>query len=96
MLLILVALAAGVIIGAGRLLPEALLARLPGLMTITLLLLLVVLGAQIGGNRELLAGLPALGWRATVIGMLTIAGSLAAILLVARWLDLADGDGEGK
>jgi prepilin signal peptidase PulO-like enzyme (type II secretory pathway) len=94
--LILFALAAGVIIGAGSFLPASWLARLPKLTTITLLLLLVVLGAQIGSSSELLAGLPVLGWRAAVFGGLTIAGSLAAILLVGRWFDLADGDGEGE
>lgn len=92
---VIVALAAGMIIGGCRLLPPAWLARLPRLMTFTLFLLLFVLGAQIGGNDELMAGLPLLGWRAVVIAAFAVAGSLAALLLAIRWFKLAGPGEEG-
>ncbi len=78
---IILALAAGIAVGAARLLPAAWSTRLGRLMTATLFVMLAALGAQIGANRELLANLPALGWRAAVISALSIAGSVAALWL---------------
>jgi hypothetical protein len=90
MWLIIVALAAGVAVGACRLLPAAWSALLGRVMTAALFLMLAALGAQIGANRELLANLPALGGRAVVISILSIAGSVAALALVGKRFRLAD------
>lgn len=89
MWLIVVALAAGVAAGASRLLPAAWLAGLGRVMAGTLFVMLAALGAQIGANRELLANLAALGWRAAVISAFSIAGSVAVLYLVVRRLGLA-------
>lgn len=86
---IIAALAAGCAIGACRLLPAAWTARLGRVMTVVLFVMLAALGAQIGANRELLAHLPALGWQAAVISILSVAGSVAVLLLVARHTGLA-------
>lgn len=90
MWLIIVALGAGLAAGAGRLLPAAWSGRLDRMMTVTLFAMLVALGAQIGANGELLANLPALGWRAAVISILSIIGSIAALWLVVQHYRLAD------
>jgi hypothetical protein len=94
MWLIILALAAGIAVGACRRLPPAWLAALPRLMTGTLFLLLFILGAQIGGNSQLMASLPLLGWRAAVISACTIGGSLAVLLLAARWYGLTAKEDE--
>lgn len=91
MWVIIVALAAGVALGAGRLLPATWLAGLGRLMTATLFVMLAALGAQIGADRELLANLGPLGWRAFVISALSVAGSIAALYLAAKTLRLPGG-----
>ncbi len=88
---IIVALAAGVALGACRLLPAGWLAVLGRLMTATLFVMLAALGAQIGADRELLANLGPLGWRAFVISALSVAGSIVALCLAAKNLRLPGG-----
>lgn len=95
MWIIIVALAVGILLGAGRLLPAPWLAPLGRLMTATLFLMLVALGAQIGANRELLADLGPLGWRAFVISALSVAGSIAVLYLVVRACSLSAKPPEG-
>lgn len=84
MWLIIIALAAGVIIGACGLLPAGWHKKFDRVMTITLYIMLAALGAQIGGNQELLANLGLLGWQALVISVFSIAGSVAALWLATR------------
>lgn len=91
MWVIIVALAAGLAVGACRLLPAARLAFLGRLMTATLFVMLAVLGAQIGADRELLANLGPLGWRAFVISILSVAGSVVALSFTAKHLRLPAG-----
>lgn len=62
-------------------------------MNITLFIMLAALGAQIGANRELLVNLPSLGWRAAVISALSIAGSVVALRLTAKYLEPSAGPG---
>jgi hypothetical protein len=95
MWIIIAALAAGILHGAGRLLPAPWLLPLGRLMTATLFVMLVVLGAQIGANRELLANLGPLGWRAFVISALSVAGSVAALYIVVRTCRLGAEPPEG-
>ncbi|HWQ60725.1 MAG TPA: LysO family transporter [Negativicutes bacterium] len=94
MWIIIVALAAGIAVGAARPLSAAWSARLGRAMTATLFLMLAALGAQIGADRELLANLPSLGWRAAVISALSIAGSVAALCFVVDRFRLAAGPAE--
>ncbi|MDT8902964.1 LysO family transporter [Anaeroselena agilis] len=93
---IIVALAAGIALGASRLLPAARLGSLGRLITATLFIMLVALGAQIGANRELLANIGPLGWRAFVISVLSVAGSVAALYIVARHIRLTAGAPERR
>ena len=88
MWLIVAALAAGVAAGAARLLPGAWIAGLGRVMAVTLFVMLAALGAQIGANRELLANLATLGWRAAVISAFSIAGSVAVLYIAVRRLGL--------
>jgi hypothetical protein len=92
MWLILAALMAGVFIGACGLLPTGCNKRLDRVMTVTLYVMLAALGAQIGGNQELLANLGLLGWRAVVISAFSIIGSIAVLWLAARHCLLCKGD----
>lgn len=86
MWIILVALGAGVLFGASGRLPERFLAHLDKLTAGTLFIMLAALGAQIGGNSELIANLPVLGWRALVITVMAVAGSVGAVWFVGRSL----------
>lgn len=87
MWLIVVSLLAGVALGVTNIIPGTWLRHLDKGITITLFVMLLALGAQIGSNNELVANLPVLGWRAVVISALSIAGSVVALWLVAtRWI----------
>lgn len=92
MWLIITALAAGVFIGACGFLPAGWHKRLDRVMTITLYIMLAALGAQIGGNQDLLANLGLLGWQAVVISAFSISGSVAALWLATRCCLLCKGD----
>jgi uncharacterized membrane protein YbjE (DUF340 family) len=92
MWLILAALLAGVFIGACGLLPAGGHKRLDRVMAVTLYVMLVALGAQIGGNQELLANLGLLGGRAVVISAFSIIGSIVALWLATRYCLLYKGD----
>lgn len=84
MWLIVVALLAGLAVGARGILPERCLNQLDRVMMMTLFVMLVALGAQIGGNTQLLTSLGLLGWRAVIISTCSVAGSVVALWLVAR------------
>jgi len=91
MWLILLSLVAGIILGAANIIADSWFKHLDKGITITLFVMLVALGAQIGINAELLANLPLLGWRAAVIAVLSIGGSVGALWLVAcRWTAYAE------
>lgn len=93
--LIVIALVAGVIIGASGFIPAAALKHVDKLTTITLFIMLAALGAQIGSNNELLGNLAALGWRALVIALLSVAGSVTVLWLAVRYFKLATVEEEG-
>lgn len=91
MWLILLSLVAGIIIGVINIFPASWFKHLDKSITVTLFVMLAALGAQIGSNAELVANLPVLGWRAAVIAVLSIAGSVGALWLVAsRWTAYAE------
>lgn len=92
MWLIIAALAAGVLIGVSGFLPVGWHKRLDRTMTLTLYVMLAALGAQIGGNQDLLANLGLLGWQAVVISAFSIVGSVAALWLATRCCILCKGD----
>ena len=79
MILIAGSLLLGVIIGAAAKLPRPVEDRLGLLLNATLFLMLAALGAQVGANRELLQELPKIGWRALLLAVLSIIGSVAAL-----------------
>jgi hypothetical protein len=84
MWLIVAALLVGLAVGARGILPEWCLNQLDRVMLVTLLVMLVALGAQIGGNTQLLTSLGLLGWRAVVISTCSIAGSVVVLWMVTR------------
>lgn len=58
----------------------------------TILLLLFVFGVSIGSNEALLGNIAQLGWRAVVIALLGVAGSLVAARLFQRlWKKTVEG-----
>ncbi|MDD4601901.1 hypothetical protein SDC9_04005 [bioreactor metagenome] len=83
MLLIVVSLLAGVVLGAANVVPGSWLRHLDKSVTITLFIMLLALGAQIGSNGELVANLPALGGQALIISAFSIIGSVLVLWLLA-------------
>lgn len=60
----------------------------------TILLLLFTFGMSIGSNKELLNNIMQLGWRAVVIALLGVAGSLVAASLFQQvWKEEAKKGG---
>lgn len=94
MLLIMGSLVAGVVIGISGMVAEGFVPYLNKITTVTLFVMLAILGAQIGCNSELLNNLTLLGWRAVIISFLSILGSVAAVWLAVRWFKLSQGEGE--
>jgi uncharacterized membrane protein YbjE (DUF340 family) len=86
MWLIILSLTAGCIVGASGMVPAACFRHLSKMITIVLICMLAALGAQIGNNAELLTNLPVLGWRALLIAVCSVAGSVTALWLLERWL----------
>ncbi|GBF31854.1 hypothetical protein DCCM_0038 [Desulfocucumis palustris] len=52
-----------------------------------LFLLLVVMGAQLGVNQEVLNNLGKIGFKAVVLAGFAVAGSILAVHILFRWLD---------
>lgn len=84
MSLIVLSLLIGVALGVANLIPDGWLRYLDKSITITLFIMLLALGAQIGSNSQLVANLSVLGWRAAVISSFSIAGSILALWFVAK------------
>ncbi|MFX4262625.1 LysO family transporter [Pelotomaculum propionicicum] len=83
---ILLSLAAGIVFGAfwqtsRQTLKKANLITLAGLY-----FLLVVMGAQLGSNRELLSTLASMGKKAFIIAFLSIAGSVIALQVFSGFI----------
>jgi uncharacterized membrane protein YbjE (DUF340 family) len=86
MWLIVLSLLAGMALGVTNVVPGSWLRHLDKSITVTLFVMLLALGAQIGSNAELVANLPSLGGRALIISALSIAGSVLALwLLAVNW-----------
>lgn len=84
--LILLALALGAAVGfAWRNSPERV--KKANLLTLVgLFFLLLVMGAQLGANRELLAGLGQMGVQAFIIAGLSIVGSVLMVQLASGYI----------
>ena len=86
MWLIIACLIAGVVLGASGRMPEGWAKYISSLTTATLVIMLVALGAQVGANAELTANLPVLGWRALLITIMSVVGSVLALWAIERCL----------
>jgi len=94
MWLILIALLAGVALGAWGNIPEQGVRNLDRIMTGTLFLMLAALGAQIGIDSDLLSKLSLLGGRAVVISSLAVTGSVILLWITVRYCKLAPRKGD--
>ncbi len=90
MWLIIGCLIAGVALGASDRMPESWFKHINKLTTATLVIMLVALGAQVGANAELIANLPVLGWRAFLITIMAVAGSVGMLWAIERCLFQGD------
>ena len=79
-------LIAGVAAGASGRVPAVVFRHIDTFTTVILFIMLAALGAQIGSNSELVGNLAVLGWRALVISLFSITGSVLALWLVVRYL----------
>lgn len=87
------ALAAGAVVGLSGRLPAGLLQWLHRLTTSGLVILLFTMGAQIGGNPELVSQMGTLGARAAALAVAAVVGSVLCVALVSglRWLSSSGG-----
>ncbi|QSO53220.1 lysine exporter LysO family protein [Alicyclobacillus curvatus] len=76
----------GLAVGRRNLVPTALLRRVHSLINVCLGFLIFVLGYELGANRHLVQSLPLLGYRASVIALFSMAGSVLFAMVTARWL----------
>lgn len=53
-------------------------------ISLTIFLMLFILGLSIGSNRQIIANLPNFGWQAAVISISATAGSILASWLVMK------------
>lgn len=65
----------GMAVGKGHLLPAALLRQTQKIVLPCLVLLVLLLGYQLGSQRNLVAQLPQIGWQAALIAILSTIGS---------------------
>lgn len=90
MWLIIACLVAGVALGASGRLPERWVKHIDKMTMATLFIMLTALGAQVGANDELTANLPVLGWRAFLITILAVTGSVVTLWAIERCLFQGD------
>lgn len=76
----------GMAVGRRNWLPAVLLRRMHHFISLCLAFLIFVLGYELGSNRALVRSLPMLGYRAVVIALLSMAGSVVFGMVTARWL----------
>lgn len=81
---IFLAVGIGVFIGYRGLLKERGLWLNGRLQTVWLMLLIFSMGVSIGRNGEILKNLPLLGGKALLFALLSVAGSIAAVALLAK------------
>lgn len=65
----------GLAVGKFRILPAALLRRTSKIVSPCLVVLVLLLGYQLGSQHDLMAQLPQIGWHAAVIAVFATAGS---------------------
>lgn len=94
MILIAGSLVLGILMGAAVKLPRLFEDRLSFMLNAILFIMLAALGAQVGANRDLLQELPKIGWRALLLAILTIIGSVAALHAVAPLFRQKDCEGD--
>lgn len=78
--------AAGAAAGSRRRVREAELPWLNGLQRLNLMVLITALGVQLGANDEVVASLGQIGLSALVITLLSMAGSVACVFLLRRFV----------
>lgn len=83
--LIIGSMIAGVVAGYFRITPKSQMNRIHHLIFISLMGMLLALGAQVGSNAEVLGKLGSLGWQSFVIAMLSMAGSAFALWLMDKF-----------
>ena len=91
MFLIIAALLVGCVVGMLGVLPVKIAASMDRTVNLILFGMLFALGAQIGLNGEVFANLRLLGGQAAVIALFGIIGSVAALWLTCRFLQLQPG-----
>lgn len=82
--MLLISLGLGFIIGYRRLIGEKWILLNGKLQTLWLVILIFVMGVGIGGNKEVLHQLPALGGKAILFAIISSAGSVAVIYFISK------------
>lgn len=93
-LLYIVIIFIGAWLGAGGKLPESLTGKLSKLQFASLLLMLFVMGVNIGVNDEVINGFYKLGFRAIVLAVFSIAFSILFVRLVSGFVQRDRKDSE--
>lgn len=90
MFTLLIALSAGIAVGVLIKIPVKLLKLLGAFQQYVVYLLIALLGASIGTNRQLVAHLPSVGAKALLIAVLAVVGSVLCCMLFAKLLGVSD------
>lgn len=94
MWLIIISLVLGILLGVYGRLPEIIVSKLNSISTCTMFLMLAALGAQIGSDAELLRNICIIGYRAFIISVLSVLGSVLLLWLAVRLFNLSSQEKE--
>ena len=95
--IILAFLATGILIGLTGRIPRAKLPKVHRIMMGSLFVMLFGLGAQIGGNSEILSQIPYLGWQSFVLALTTSGTCVFFLWLMEKfWPTQLDKKGDEK
>lgn len=67
-----------------------------GKVTMVLIwILLLLLGVEVGSNRQLIESLPTLGLEAAAVAVVSLVGSCLMAMLLWKWISRSEGRKEG-
>lgn len=88
LLLYLIIISLGIFIGNKKLLKEPIMKKLDSIQTLSILLLLFIMGINIGMDREVIFSFATIGGQALVLATFSIIFSVLAVKMVSKYIDL--------
>ncbi|NLP19092.1 MAG: lysine exporter LysO family protein [Firmicutes bacterium] len=91
-IIILLALAVGILFGYGGLIPDLVLGNIDFLITFTLCFLVASIGLEFGGNRKILSQIQSLGYQVIFLPLAVAMGSIVGSILLGFFLGVPAGE----